>query len=75
MSGMADVNGTLTVTMSNGYTTYVGQTSPVVVAQAGIIGTFTTLNLPTPPAGASWQINYNAVYNNYPAIVITVVAN
>jgi len=75
MSGMADVNGTLTVTMSDGDTTYVGQTSPVVVAQGGIIGTFTTLNLPTPPAGASWQINYNGVYNSYPAIVITVVAN
>jgi hypothetical protein len=74
VTGSAYVNGTLTVTEPTGYTPFVGQTTPVVVSDSGIAGTFTKLNLPALPAGDSWQINYNAVYDDHPAIVITVVA-
>lgn len=68
------MNGTLTVTEPSGYTAFVGQTTPVIVSDSGINGTFTKLNLPVLPAGNAWQINYNAIYDDKPAIVITVVA-
>ena len=74
VTGYAYVNGTLTVTEPSGYTPFVGQTTPVVVSDNSIGGRFTKLNLPALPAGESWQINYNAVYDDHPAIVITVVA-
>jgi hypothetical protein len=74
VTGSAYVNGTLTVTEPSGYTPFVGQTTPVVVSDSGIAGTFTKLNLPALPTGDTWQINYNAVYDDHPAIVITVVA-
>ncbi len=72
-SGTAYVSGTLDVSFPD-ESPVVGDSSPVVVGQSGITGTFSTLNLPALPAGETWDVNYNGVYEDYPAVVITVVA-
>jgi hypothetical protein len=73
VTGVAAVNGTLTVTEPSGYMPFLGQTTPVVVSDTSIGGTFSRLNLPALLSGETWQINYNAMYENHAAIVITVV--
>jgi len=58
ISGPAFLGGTLTVTL--GYAPNVGDSHKLFTCASGCSGTFPTVNLPTPPAGTSWALEYNA---------------
>jgi autotransporter-associated beta strand protein len=59
VSGAANLSGTLTVTLVNGYIPARGDTFEVLTA-GSIAGQFTTLNLPSLSSTNVWQVQYTA---------------
>jgi PEP-CTERM motif len=55
----AALDGTLNVTLINGYTPANNDTIHIITAGSGVTGTFSAVNLPTLP-GLTWNLAYNA---------------
>jgi T5SS/PEP-CTERM-associated repeat protein len=63
ISGRATLNGTLDISLFNGFTPTVGQSFDLLTASGGITGQFTSLNLPSLLSGGHgpfWTIVYTA---------------
>jgi autotransporter-associated beta strand protein len=68
LSGQALLDGTLNVSLIDGFSPAVGNSFTFLSAAAGITGTFDTTNLPTLASSRAWLINY------YPtSIQLTVI--
>jgi T5SS/PEP-CTERM-associated repeat protein len=57
VSGFADLRGTLDVKLLDGFVPALGDSFAFMTGQAGFSGGFASTNLPTLPAGLSWQLN------------------
>jgi hypothetical protein len=69
-SGIATINGTLTVDLLNGFVPAAGDTFRIF-SFVSATGIFTNSNLPILPAGLSWETHYNAT-NISLAVINTV---
>jgi Secretion system C-terminal sorting domain len=58
-SGTAVINGTLNVSLLNGYTPAIGDSYKIINYTTGS-GNFTAVNFPALPPGMAWSISYNA---------------
>jgi hypothetical protein len=59
VSGIANLEGDLNVSILPGYTPFAGDSFSILTVADGISGTFATLNLPTLSGGLEWFANYN----------------
>jgi len=57
VSGFADLRGTLEVKLLDGFVPALGDSFAFVSGQAGLSAAFAATNLPTLPAGLTWQLN------------------
>jgi Secretion system C-terminal sorting domain len=67
-SGTALINGTLNVSLLNGYTPSIGESYKIINYTAGS-GNFTAANFPPLPPGMAWSISYNATN-----IILNIIA-
>ncbi|MEX2308955.1 MAG: autotransporter-associated beta strand repeat-containing protein [Pirellulales bacterium] len=65
VNGAASLNGTLNVSLLDGYTPAGGTTFEILSASSGVSGTFSNVVLPS----AGWQVTYNAT-----SVVLTAAA-
>ncbi|MGH3864340.1 tandem-95 repeat protein, partial [Actinokineospora sp.] len=58
-TGVANLNGTLNVTLVDAFTPVVGNMFTILTATGGVNGTYSTINLPN-VAPNEWQVQFNA---------------
>jgi Secretion system C-terminal sorting domain len=58
-SGTAVINGTLNVSLLNGYIPSIGESYKIITYTAGS-GNFSAINFPVLPPGMVWSVSYNA---------------
>ena len=57
-TGTATLGGELQVQLINGHQPTTATAYELLRADGGVVGTFASLNLPTPPVGKNWQVLY-----------------
>ena len=71
LTGLAELAGTLDVSLLGGFTPSLGDTFSVLTATGGVSGTFDSLELPALGAGLGWSVQYDPTLVSLNVIMAT----